>query len=323
MQIPFARLPTITKRNMPSAESKSAPQYPIYHSAISYTSPTSKLQTLDLWLPRAPSRSDPHATTWVIYVHGGAWRDPMQDSRCVQPTIKHLEQGHADALEKIAGIASINYRLSPYPSHPTDPSKPDDPQRNVRHPHHVQDVHSAIECLKKEHGLARWIGVGHSCGATLLLQLVAGIGLSQPCSTLPEALILLEGIYSIPLLLRNHLPPSCPENISRIYHEFIEGAFGDSSTFDAQSPVSGMYTESAWPGAKLVVLGHSAEDELLEVAQRDVMLAKLKDEGWKDAGPATRTVQIRDLAGGHDEIWEDGLQIAGLINDAVRFVHSD
>jgi kynurenine formamidase len=322
-QITFVRRTTITKRNMPSANPSSALQYPIYHSAISYTSNSSSLQTLDLWLPRAPSKSDSRDTIWVIYVHGGAWRDPMQDSQCVQPTIKHLQHGHADTLEKIVGIASINYRLSPYPSHPTDPSKPDDPQRNVRHPHHVQDVHSAIEYLKKEYGLARWIGVGHSCGATLLLQYVAGIGLSQACSTRPEALILLEGIYSIPLLLQHHLPPSCPENISRIYHDFIKGAFGESSTYDAQSPVSGAYTESAWPSARLVVLGHSAEDELVEVAQRDVMLARLEDEGWKDATAATRTVTIRDLAGGHDETWEDGLQIAGLIDDAVRFLHSD
>jgi len=238
----------------------------------------------------------------------------------VHPTIKRVEQMHPGAVEKIAGIASINYRLSPYPNHATQPSKPDDPERNVQHPHHIQDVHRAIEFLNKEHGVTRWVGVGHSCGATLVLQCVAGIGLNQPCSTQPEALILLEGIYSIPLFLQNHQPPTCPENISRIYNDIIRGAFGDASTYDAVSPVSGSYKESAWPGARLVVLGHSVEDELVEVAQRDVMLAKLKYEGWTDEDESTRTrvVEIKDLKYGHDEIWQDGVQIAEMIKDVIE-----
>lgn len=308
---------------MASATSDSASRYPTYRSAISYASSSASLQTLDLWLPRQPAQSSPADTTWVIYVHGGAWRDPTQDSRCVQPTIKCLEQSHVDAVKRIAGIASINYRLSPYPNHVTDPSKPDDAQRNVQHPHHVQDVHQAIEYLEKEYGLTRWIGVGHSCGATLLLQHVAGIGLKRACSTRPEALILLEGIYSIPLLLENHQSPSCPESISRIYHDFIRGAFGDDSTYDSVSPVSGVYTESAWPGARLVMLGHSVEDELVEVAQRDVLVTKLRHQGWTDTDESARTrkVQVRNLKGGHDEIWEAGLQIAELIDKTMCILH--
>jgi kynurenine formamidase len=297
----------------------STSHYPTYRSSIHYTSASTGLQTLDLWTPRPLSQSDPANTIWIVYIHGGAWRDPAQDSRCVQPTIKKLEQIHPDVVEKLAGIASINYRLSPYPHHPTEPSKPDDPERNVQHPHHVQDVHRAIEYLKEEYGVTQWIGVGHSCGATLLSQYVASIGLNHPCSTHPKGLILLEGIYSIPLFLENHQPPACPENISRIYEEIIQGAFGDASNIDAVSPVSGSYTESTWPGARLVILGHSAEDELVEIAQRDVMLAKLKQDGWADEykSPRSKAAEIRNLTNGHDEIWQDGSQIAEMINEMI------
>jgi kynurenine formamidase len=308
-----------TKRNMATSTISTTLHYPSYSSAIPYTAASTSLQTLDLWLPRPLSQSDPNNTTWVIYIHGGAWRDPTQDSRCVHPTIKRLEQLHPGTVEKIAGIASINYRLSPYPNHATEPSKADDPERNVQHPHHIQDVCRAIDFLNKEYGVTRWIGVGHSCGATLILQCVAGIGLSKPCSTQPEALILLEGIYSIPLFLQNHQPPTCPENISRIYRDIIQGAFTDDSTYDAVSPVSGQYTDSACSGTRLVVLGHSAEDELVEAAQRDVMLNKLKREGWtdKDNNARSRVVKVKNLKGGHDEIWQNGLQIAEVINEVV------
>jgi len=58
----------------------------------------------------------------------------------------------------------------------------------------------------------------------------------------------------------------------------------------------------------------------VEVAQRDVMLAKLKYEGWTDEDESTRTrvVEIKDLKYGHDEIWQDGVQIAEMIKDVIE-----
>jgi kynurenine formamidase len=309
---------------MTSATVPSSSHYPVYSFSIPYTSPSGSLQTLDTWLPRPLQQSGTSNTTWIIYVHGGAWRDPQQDSKGVQPTIRHLESSHPGAVKHIAGIASINYRLSPYPSHPTNPNKPDDVQRNAKHPDHVRDVARAIEYLKKEYGMKRWIGVGHSCGATILLQYVSGISFTPLSTMQPEALLVLEGIYSIPLLLQNHQPSSCPEKVSRIYHDFICGAFGDASTYKEVSPVSGSYSVVVWPGAKVVLLGHSAEDELVEVEQRDVMLERLKVEGWsgEEEGGAKRIVLVRDMKGGHDEMWEDGIQIAGSISEVLKIVCS-
>jgi len=267
------------------------------------------------------------------YVHGGAWRDPVQDSRCFEPTLSHLLEAHSTTLSKVAGIASINYRLSPYSSHPTEPSTPSDASRNALHPDHVRDVASAIQYLATEYGMRKWVGAGHSCGATLLLQHVSGIGLTDQEGTKalggPEGLILLCGIYNIPLLLRNHDPPTCPENISAIYHEFIAGAFGqDQDAYRAVSPVFGRFGAQQWPNGKLMVLAHSYEDELIERQQRDVMCVALDREGWgivmevgdgeADLEEGSRVLEVRDLKGGHDWIWEDGKQIAKLLAEAVQ-----
>src|SRR2546426_518228 len=121
---------------------------------------------------------------------------------------------------------------------------------------------------------------------------VASIGLSQPSASNskstsdsvnaigPEALLLLEGIYNIPLLLQNHTPPACPPSISQIYYDIVQGAFGDASTYSAISPVSGKYEKERWADGKLVVLAHSPEDELVEEEQRVVMLEQLEKDGW-------------------------------------------
>ncbi|KAF1840933.1 alpha/beta-hydrolase [Cucurbitaria berberidis CBS 394.84] len=316
--------------------------YPRHIPSIRYSDSSdffSRLQTLDVWLPRPLEQSDPANSLWIIYIHGGAWRDPLQDAKCVEPTLNRLfSESNASALRHVAGIASLNYRLSPYASHPTDPSSRFDRDRNVQHPTHVRDIARGIQYLQKEYGVKRWIGVGHSCGATMLLQLVSGLGLEDESSSLtgnteqrgPEALILLEGIYNIPLLLRNHLPPTCPENISQIYRDFIVGAFGpDQAVYQSVSPVSGKYNTKQWSAGRLIVICHSYEDELVERAQRDVMCVALDREGWSivmEAGDdedevraeGRRVLNVRDLKGGHDWIWEDGEQIAKLVAEVVQ-----
>jgi kynurenine formamidase len=114
--------------------------------------------------------------------------------------------------------------------------------------------------------------------------------------------------------------PSCPEEISRIYQDFVQGAFGDAETYEAVSPVSGSYSKTVWPGGKLVVLGYSEEDELVEVGQRDAMVERLKHEGWTEEGKGDgeRIIKVQDLKGGHDEIWEKGSQIAQLVSQVME-----
>ncbi|KAF2131342.1 alpha/beta-hydrolase [Dothidotthia symphoricarpi CBS 119687] len=306
-----------------NADPGSAPVYPRHIPSIPYSDSGNRLQTLDIWLPRPLEQSDPTNSIWIVYIHGGAWRDPTQDARCVEPTIKHLSSPFPP---KIAGIASLNYRLSPYSTHPTDPSSPTDPNRTAQHPTHVRDIALGLEYLAQNYGVKRWIGVGHSCGATLLLQHVAGIGIDHGNTTRPESLILIAGIYNIPLLLANHVPPACPAPIAAIYASFIAGAFGaDASAYLPASPVAGKYSTQTWPEGRLMILAHSYDDELIERAQRDVMCVALDRQGWSivmedgdEEREGGRVLEVRDLKGGHDWIWEDGGQIARLVGEVVE-----
>jgi kynurenine formamidase len=262
------------------------------------------------------------------YIHGGAWRDPLQSSACILPTLTHLLHPPSP---RIAGIASLNYRLSPYPSHPTHPSTSTDPERNVAHPTHLRDVALGVEFLRREYGVKRWIGVGHSCGATMLCQYVSGIGhdpdnVDGGWGGGPEALVLTAGIYNIPLFLLNHSPPTCPEPIAQIYADIVTGAFGhDQAVYHAVSPVAGTYGPTKWPNGKLVVLAHSYEDELVERAQRDVMCVALDREGWSivmedgdEEAKGRRVLEVRDIRGAHDFVWEDGEQSAMLIAGVIE-----
>jgi acetyl esterase/lipase len=310
-----------------------ATTFPKHIPSIPYSDPPSRLQTLDIWLPQSLDEpSKPSNATWLIYIHGGAWREPLIEAPSFEPTIKHLVASHPTALANIAGIASLNYRLSPYPNHATQPSTPGDPDRSAKHPQHIRDVALAIQYLQREYGVKRWIGIGHSCGATMLCQLVSSIGLTPDLvpAPRPEGLILISGLYNLPLMIRNHLPPATPEHISKIYRDFVELAFGeDEAEWQAVSPVSGKYNAQQWPEGKLLLLCHSYEDELVERAQRDVMCVALDREGWSivmEVGDdedevraeGRRVVNVRDLKGGHDWIWEDGKQIAILAAEAVE-----
>ncbi|EOA81851.1 hypothetical protein ACJQWK_05262 [Exserohilum turcicum] len=313
------------------------PGFPQYLAAVPYTQPAGYLRTVDLWLRSSDNSNADSSGLWVIYLHGGAWRDPAQNSQCFLPTLSTLSTSpsHAPTLQRLAGIASINYRLSPHPTHATDPSTPDDAERSVHHPQHVRDVRDALAYLQREHGAKRWIGVGHSCGATLLLQLVSAMGLEQSLQQTgivgPEALILLEGIYNIPLLLKNHAAPACPPHFVDMYKALVAGAFGphNEQLYLAVSPVSGHYGVQEWPESKLLVMCHSYEDDLVERAQRDVMCVALDREGWSivmEAGDeedevrreGRRVLNVRDLRGTHDFIWRDGNQMATLITEVVQ-----
>ncbi|KAI7696864.1 hypothetical protein KC353_g17306, partial [Hortaea werneckii] len=100
----------------------------------------SALNTLDYYIPRRPSTADHQL--WIIYIHGGAWRDPEIDSTSFTKAQNLLLQSRE--TDQIAGFASINYRLSPYPSHPQSPSDPSDPARNAHHPDHLNDILDAL-----------------------------------------------------------------------------------------------------------------------------------------------------------------------------------
>ena len=287
-------------------------EWPKYQTDIPY-SEESSLNTLQTCIPRAPSAQDAHGF-WIVYIHGGAWRDPMVSASSFNKVQEKLLD--LSVSDQIAGYASINYRLSPYPSHSTDPSNPSDPARNAKHPDHINDILAAILYLQeKYHFEDRYILVGHSCGATLALQAaMKRYWGSQYESTFalelnvvpPVAIVGLEGLFDIPALVKYH-------EDEPMYRDFITNAFGVSG-WDAVSPTSADFDES-WPDGRLVVLGHSHGDTLVEWEQPELQGKALEAQGWKENGG--RRLKIFELEGDHNEVWETG-EAARAIEWAVQ-----
>jgi hypothetical protein len=111
---------------------------------------------------------------WVIYIHGGAWRDPNITYESFIPTIKHLV--NRTTPMPIAGFASIDYRLSAHPDFPQDADTPPEARREARHPDHIEDVCSALIYLICNHDIGfDYLLVGHSVGATLAFQVITRV----------------------------------------------------------------------------------------------------------------------------------------------------
>ncbi|EOD46064.1 putative alpha beta hydrolase fold-3 protein [Neofusicoccum parvum UCRNP2] len=227
--------------------------YPLYIKNVPYAT-ASRLQTLDICLPRPLSES-PADAVWVVYIHGGAWRDPLVTSASIYPALTQLlssstpsSHGTTRPLTHIAGFASINYRLSPYPQHPTCPSLSPTTSiparhegRNATHPTHVHDVATALRWLRAEYGVGGrgaalptrdYVVVGHSCGATLACQLLDGWLADEDPAAMeaPVGVAGLCGIYNLPLLAENHAGVPA-------YEEFLQAAFGgDESVWLRASP---------------------------------------------------------------------------------------
>ncbi|MCJ1382139.1 hypothetical protein MMC17_005251 [Xylographa soralifera] len=247
------------------------------------------------------------------YIHGGAWRDPLISSRTIQPALSYLSPKELP----IAGVVSLNYRLSPYPTHPTLPSLPDDVARNARHPAHIEDVLNAISWLQKEYDIGEeYVLVGHSCGATLAFQVVmdqwrSTIGSASGTEhfEMPHAIVGVEGIYDQFQLKETYKH----SEYAAVYQEFLEGAFGkDEREWSKASPGNADFAHS-WKTGKLAVLAWSKDDELVDELQL-VTMRKTLHEGKNEN---RRDVMIQ-LTGKHDEIWESGAQLANIIQFALH-----
>ncbi|GAB7363899.1 hypothetical protein MBLNU230_g4462t1 [Neophaeotheca triangularis] len=296
-------------------------EYPKYDDDIPY-SDASSLNTLSTCLPYPPKESsNPENPLWIVYIHGGAWRDPTIPASSFSKARDILIANHAQDRQ-IAGLASINYRLSPYPSHSTDPSNPADPARNARHPDHITDVLAALLQLQETHAFGEnYILVGHSCGATLALQVAMRRfwGTQYDVSSLalemnvlpPLAIVAVEGIYHLPALLEAHTDQP-------VYGDIVENAFGQSD-YKAVSPAAWDWEGSgSWDEGLAVVLAHSREDELVEWEQVELMKDSLK--GWSAMNDGR--VKLIEVKGKHDEVWEEGTELARAIEAAFELTVS-
>ncbi|KAJ5490265.1 hypothetical protein N7453_011090 [Penicillium expansum] len=268
---------------------------------------------------------------WVIYIHGGAWRDPTVTSASFNATESILREKGLP----IAGFASISYRLSAHPNHPQDPTNTDPKDfQDAKHPDHITDVEAALAYLQNTYEFgARYILVGHSCGATLAFQAVMGAvsghreeAFAGPRpSTLtaqPTAIVGVAGIYDLRRLRDTHASISA-------YQEFIEGAFGANETlWDGVSPaqVTGSRgVEGGWKPGRLAVLAYSKDDGLVDASQIEVMKEALGN--WEKAeaqipvqegSNRARRLRVLSISGVHDEAWEKGEQLARAVTFAFE-----
>ncbi|KAJ4250526.1 Kynurenine formamidase [Fusarium torreyae] len=254
-------------------------------------------QKLGVW--RFSDRPDQKSGYWVVFIHGGAWRDPRNDENDFTEAIKRVVISGAVATLEIAGFISIDYRLSPHPDFAQESA-------NAKHPDHLEDVWSALDFLKSKYELSDYILVGHSAGATLAFQLLMGddVLASHPKGPLPTAIIGVSSIVDLVGLDDRH---------DGQYAGFIQAAFGeDKSSWEKASPARfGSSFKDNWADGKLVILAWSSEDSLIDEPEIDNMASLLTKQGLR--------VEVnKDLRGEHDFVWQDGSQIARLVITALH-----
>jgi kynurenine formamidase len=313
---------------------------------ISYISNANRLQTLSIYLPKTPETSnligttansfpEPHSQLLLpryhVHIHGGAWRDPQLTSKSIEPTVAHAFSA-TDAPARISGVASINYTLSQYPTHPTLPydaikDNHSDPAREAVHPQHVSDVLHGLALLYS-FGLTdqSYILSGHSAGACLAFQATLQppwhYGLDHlPEAPCPAAILGLNGLYDLPELV-NGLD-AAHEHLRAEYEKFVSSAFGaDSSRWPAASPARFDAAEIAervreGKAPRLVVLDQSTEDQLVPMNQSQRLEANLS----KVSG--LRVVEGHRCTGKHDAPWEQGVMIWESLEDIFRLLQTE
>lgn len=234
----------------------------IDYSVSSYANDPSSADPLQsVAVYKHSSVSEFPSNLWLIFLHGGAWRDPRNDHHNGDKLLSTLINKFPT---KVSG-ASIDYRLS----------KPlDGPQKGAMHPDFTIDALSALLYLNSKYKIDNFVLIGHSAGAFISLQcfINPSILLSSSPSSLSDidtskipplmskclAVFGIAGIYSLPLLITEE--PS--------YSSFLDPAFGpDQSKWESASVVPYTNSNSApnlFPSSnfKLVAI-YSPEDELL------------------------------------------------------------
>lgn len=267
------------------------------------------------------TRTFPKLTNKNSFIHGGAWRDPRESLSAVEPTLEALlspDSPHRlpNAAARIAGFASLNYRLSAYPEAFAQAPchTPSFALRAARHPDHLVDALSGLRFLQRHFAFGDdYVLVGHSAGAFLSYQVLvreAFLGKGQFADVVsPVAVVGLEGIYDLRGLNRRK---------GGSYTGFMKAAFGpdDDGAWDAASPATtkaGSNYKKDWAGKdqgtrKLAVLVHAEDDELVDMAECDAMESRLRQDGVE------QIMLVKDLTGGHFGALKKG-EIARVLRD--------
>ncbi|KIW13659.1 hypothetical protein PV08_08850 [Exophiala spinifera] len=277
-----------------SSSSSSLPSSGQWITKAPYAS-NNYLQTYDVYLADETRSAD---GCWLIYIHGGFFRDALVDSISFHPTVSLLTQ---NSSKLIAGYASLNYRLSPSSKNPQDPSStPPFELRAAVWPDHLDDVCAGLRHLQTTYSFgSNYVLAGHSVGATLAL-LAAIKGPQSHDVVPPKAVLGLSGIYDFPLLHESH-----PEYEALTFNAMKRGEEVDASpaVYDAQT-----YRAA---GVAKVLLAHSKDDGLVPWNQVDRM-KEILVKGEEDY------VNVLELFGKHNDIWADGKEVARAFDAILK-----
>lgn len=313
----------------------SAGGHGIFHSITRHQySPDNILQSYDILIPDRQSQGE-HGL-WIVYIHGGYFRDPKVDSTSIKPSIEYLETGRvtsdstpsnsransrnnsrrpsasesdtaatgSEARHKIKGYASINYRLSPHPAYPQDLLQtPPYTLNNAQYPDHLTDVLAALKHFQTHHPEVgtNYILAGHSVGATLAL--LALLKLHDKGLHCPKTVIGLSGIYDFEAIHRSNSD-----------YRYITGnamattQFGEASP--AQKPLDKYQHEWKAP-IKNFLIAHSHDDGLVPWGQ-----VELVDQLFQPSQDIN--TKVLELHGTHNDIWAKGEELARAIEKAVE-----
>ncbi|KHO01788.1 uncharacterized protein MAM_00789 [Metarhizium album ARSEF 1941] len=303
---------------------------PMFHKPrVPYTRLPNNLQHVHVWIPAQyaprepqskeplPSWLPPPDTLWIIYIHGGAWRDPLETADDLVPTLESLSPALFASREAPVAFASISYSLSAYPQHSTHPSSPSDPSRNATHPRHLLDVLTAISHLQRTAGFgSNYILAGHSCGATLAFQAVVnparwGTDMDRATIEAPQTVLGLNGLYDMPKMVTD--PGHGYSQYRELYRQFTSSAFGpDEHVWRAISPVYMENWAEEWPEGRHVFVVQSRGDTLVPFSQAEALEASL----LKSGGRRLR-VQLLEGRGDHYDIVKQGKFFAEILTRSI------
>lgn len=185
----------------------------------------------------------------VVFIHGGAWRDPNNTFDDFKDFADYAQRQYP-----LVNTFGLNYRLSP----------------SVKHPAHLQDIVEGVKYLLKTYNVNSVNYVGHSVGATLILQMLRELDQEsgqdpkqEESGVVIKNCYLLDGIFDIPELLSEY--PS--------YSSFVEEAFTSKKLYTEATAIYG----TQFTGINRLSIIQSLDDELLSENQSDKLAEYLEN----------------------------------------------
>lgn len=231
----------------------------------------------------------PEYSKTLIFIHGGAWRDPNNTYLDFANLVGYLDMADTN-------MVGINYRLSP----------------QIKHPYHLVDVAAALQKILSLTGHSKVLLVGHSVGATLLLQLlnyreiialgsVSGAEIELPKLELDiDTIFFVDGIFDIVDLIAEYGAP---------YKLFVDVAFDSETHYVEASQMTWTKAGFRFDQDFRAVVVQSKQDELLSERQSERFVSFL--EG--------KNVPVEYLAGNwgkHEEVYRRA-ELADIIKARI------